>query len=306
MTQTHSEPDVLVDALVSQIIQHAHTQALLVDVLLQYTNGHDPQIVDAVRRKLQDRQQQAETAINRIIKDNQLLPSLPEPDVAVLPTSLHYDGQPIPEREAQIIPTLVVPTDESWSAQGDDGVEVLGDAELLEPVTVGDSSFDDPVRMYLQEIGKVKLLRAVDEVVLAHRIEVGQRAQKVRAQRLVSKLSANRANELAILGVQAMAWAAHLCQHELPSMYATQPVTAWADIQNSSTLYAPQCACQFIEPSQHPLINWVITQMHHWLWADHERREFNSQRYDGMDRAMVEQIVSGWFGNPSAVVVADL
>jgi hypothetical protein len=72
MTQTHSEPDVLVDALVSQIIRHTHTQALLVDVLLQYTNGHDAQIVDAVRRKLQDRQQQAETAINQIIKNNPL------------------------------------------------------------------------------------------------------------------------------------------------------------------------------------------------------------------------------------------
>ena len=69
MTQIHSEPDILVDALVSQIIQHAHTQALLVDVLLLYTNGHDAQIVDAVQRKLHDRQQQAEIAFTQIIKD---------------------------------------------------------------------------------------------------------------------------------------------------------------------------------------------------------------------------------------------
>ena len=302
MTQIHSEPDALVDALVNQIIRHAHTQALLVDVLLQYTNGHDAQIVDAVQRKLHDRQQQAETAVTQIIKDKQLLATLPAPDVALLHDNGHYDGQPITDQANPIGPLTAVVHDASWRDHGDEIGEALSDAEPIEVVVASDVSFDDPVRMYLQEIGKVKLLRAADEVVLAHRIEVGQRAQKVRAQRLVSKLTVTRANELAVLAVQAMAWAAHLGQHELPSMYATQPDTAWADIQHALTPIPLQCTCQFIAPSQTPLLNWVVTQMHHWLWADHERREFNSQAYDGMDRTTVEQVVAGWLATQAPLL----
>jgi len=301
MTQTHSEPDILVDALVSQIIQHAHTQALLVDVLLQYTNGHDAQIVDAVQRKLYDRQQQAETAITQIIRDNQLLSAPPAPDVVLLCDNVHYDGQPSSDQANPIVPNPALLLDESWR-DGDEIGEALSDAEPIEVVVASDVSFDDPVRMYLQEIGKVKLLRAADEVVLAHRIEVGQRAQKVRAQRLVSKLTVTRANELAVLAVQAMAWAAHLSQHELPSMYATQPTTAWADIQHALTPLPLQCTCQFIAPSQTPLVNWVVTQLHQWLWADHERREFNSQAYDGMDRTTVEQVVAGWLATQAPLL----
>jgi len=301
MTQTHSEPDVLVDALVSQIIQHAHTQALLVDVLLQYTNGHDAQIVDAVQRKLYDRQQQAETAITQIIRDNQLLSAPPAPDVVLLCDNVHYDGQPSSDQANPIVPNPALLLDESWR-DGDEIGEALSDAEPIEVVAASDVSFDDPVRMYLQEIGKVKLLRAADEVVLAHRIEVGQRAQKVRAQRLVSKLTVTRANELAMLAVQSMAWAAHLSQHELPSMYATQPTTAWADIQHALTPLPLQCTCQFIAPSQTPLVNWVVTQLHQWLWADHERREFNSQAYDGMDRTTVEQVVAGWLATQAPLL----
>jgi RNA polymerase sigma factor RpoD-like protein len=302
MTQIHSEPDALVDALVNQIIRHAHTQALLVDVLLLYTNGHDAQIVDAVQRKLHDRQQQAETAVTQIIKDKQLLATLPAPDVALLHDNVHYDGQPITDQANPIGPLAAVVHDASWRDHGDEIGEELSDAEPIEVVVASDVSFDDPVRMYLQEIGKVKLLRAADEVVLAHRIEVGQRAQKVRAQRLVSKLTVTRANELAVLAVQAMAWAAHLGQHELPSMYATQPDTAWADIQHALTPLPLQCTCQFIAPSQTPLLNWVVTQMHHWLWADHERREFNSQAYDDMDRTTVEQVVAGWLATQAPLL----
>ena len=302
MTQIHSEPDALVDALVNQIIRHAHTQALLVDVLLQYTNGHDAQIVDAVQRKLHDRQQQAETAVTQIIKDKQLLPTLPAPDVALLHDNGHYDGQPLPESIAPIAELSTLVSDASWRDHGDEISEELSDAEPIEVVAASEVSFDDPVRMYLQEIGKVKLLRAADEVVLAHRIEVGQRAQKVRAQRLVSKLTVTRANELAVLAVQAMAWAAHLGQHELPSMYATQPDTAWADIQHALTPLPLQCTCQFIAPSQTPLVNWVVTQLHHWLWADHERREFNSPAYDGMDRTTVEQVVAGWLATQAPLL----
>ena len=294
MTQIHSEPDLLVDVLVNQIIQNAHTQALLVDVLLQYTNGRDAQIVDAVRRQLQARQLFGMTATAQLPQEAFLLPTQPLADAALSAVDVHFDGQPLPLEPAKL--SLPMSDNESaWSdsAPDDSAHDELNETEVIEPVTTIDVSFDDPVRMYLQEIGKVKLLRAADEVVLAHRIEVGQRAQKVRAQRLVSKLSADRAHELAMLAVQAMAWAAHLCQHELPHMYSHQPEVDWSVIKNSVGVISTR-ECQFIAPSTSPMVNWVMTQLHHWLHDDHERREFHSEAYDGLDRTAVEQIVAQW------------
>src|SRR5579871_2013196 len=46
--------------------------------------------------------------------------------------------------------------------------ELLIDIEMMDSV-----SLDDPVRMYLKEIGRVSLLTAADEVDLAKRIEAG-------------------------------------------------------------------------------------------------------------------------------------
>lgn len=275
MTQTRSELDLLVDALVNQIVCNAHTQASLADVLLEYTHGYDAQIVAAVQLRLHARQLLAPP-----LTQNQILP----------PSNLHYDGQPHAQHNQQSVP---LGHDDAWRERGDERNEVLRDVEPVDAVTAVDVSFDDPVRMYLQEIGKVKLLRAADEVVLAHRIEVGQRAQKVRAQRLVGKLTFARANELAILAVQAMAWSAHLCQAELPSMYANYPATAWSTIKNGAH-ELPTCACQFIAPAHSPILNWIMTQLHHWLHDDHERREFHSATYDDLDRTAVEQIIAQW------------
>ena len=71
------------------------------------------------------------------------------------------------------------------------GVEVI-DAELADMPNVGDDNFeeevdisvpegisiDDPVRMYLKEIGKVPLLSSDEEIELANRIEAGDAAAK--------------------------------------------------------------------------------------------------------------------------------
>src|SRR5271169_3264059 len=48
---------------------------------------------------------------------------------------------------------------------------------LLEHVTA-----DDPVRMYLHEIGRVPLLTGVNERILAHKIEQGKRINEIRDQ----------------------------------------------------------------------------------------------------------------------------
>jgi RNA polymerase primary sigma factor len=60
-----------------------------------------------------------------------------------------------------------------------------------------DSSLDDPVRMYLREIGRVPLLSAADEVALAKRMEKGklERDKPLAAQRFALVLDAEDAQQ---------------------------------------------------------------------------------------------------------------
>lgn len=58
----------------------------------------------------------------------------------------------------------------------DDGIDLRGmdEEELVDPVDLAaEYSLDDPVRMYLKEIGQVKLLSAEEEVELAKRVSEG-------------------------------------------------------------------------------------------------------------------------------------
>ena len=62
---------------------------------------------------------------------------------------------------------------------GDIDLNGLDEEELVDPVDLAaEYSLDDPVRMYLKEIGQVKLLSAEEEVELAKRVAEGDQAAK--------------------------------------------------------------------------------------------------------------------------------
>ena len=63
---------------------------------------------------------------------------------------------------------LILDSDDDIILTEEDEVEIIDDVDVLEGV-----STEDPVRMYLKEIGNVPLLTTEQEVELAKRVEAG-------------------------------------------------------------------------------------------------------------------------------------
>ncbi len=69
--------------------------------------------------------------------------------------------------------------DDDVSGDGDIDLSGLEEEDLVDPVDLAaEYSLDDPVRMYLKEIGQVKLLSAEEEVELAKRVAEGDQKAK--------------------------------------------------------------------------------------------------------------------------------
>ena len=68
---------------------------------------------------------------------------------------------------------LLLDTEDEMILSDEDEVEIIDDADVLEGV-----STEDPVRMYLKEIGNVPLLSTEEEVALAQRVEAGDESAK--------------------------------------------------------------------------------------------------------------------------------
>ena len=80
----------------------------------------------------------------------------------------------------QIVTAELELTDDMLMDSGDDvDLSSLEEEDLIDPVDLAaEYSLDDPVRMYLKEIGQVKLLSADEEVELAKRVSEGDQYAK--------------------------------------------------------------------------------------------------------------------------------
>jgi RNA polymerase primary sigma factor len=90
------------------------------------------------------------------------------------------EGVPVEDLRPEQVEDFLTQVEEHLRSEGIDVIEVPGEdlAETAGPAVAASDELkaptNDPVRMYLKEIGKVPLLNAAQEVDLARRIEAGE------------------------------------------------------------------------------------------------------------------------------------
>jgi hypothetical protein len=95
------------------------------------------------------------------------------------------DAVPVDDFTPEQVEEFLTQVEEHLRGEGIEVIEVPGDevdasAQRQIDVDLLKAPTNDPVRMYLKEIGKVPLLTAAQEVDLARRIEVGEGATELR------------------------------------------------------------------------------------------------------------------------------
>src|SRR5919197_3207225 len=99
------------------------------------------------------------------------------------------EGLPVEDLAPEQVEDFLSQVEEHLRNEGIEVIEVPGDEVAEEAAGLAaredevlKAPTNDPVRMYLKEIGKVPLLTAAQEVDLARRIEAGEFATELQAQ----------------------------------------------------------------------------------------------------------------------------